>query len=515
MAAWLGLRQRATRVRRGLLAGILVLGGLCAGEHPCRAEDANDDAAAPLLRYRTPERPHYFRVALEELALLGLGLGQYWYDRDQNSRDWQFNYDWASFRARLDGTAYAFDTNGFDTNFLFHPTAGTLYYVTARSNRFGPFESLAIAFGTSAIWEFFGEFQEKISVNDVIVTPVAGMAWGETLTQLGAYFLRECPSTSSQILGTALAPFTALHDAVDGAERLTVCDGESPSAHRFRLSLQGGETWSEGHSPYPLLRVGLDTEVMHLPGFARLGTELSTFADGNVSRLGFNVSFTTPDSDAISDLSFLTQTVVAGLHYRNNTLERGELHRREAVFGVMVGAEYTRHRYDPSADPDRVFLLDLPALTTRYYGRTKDLGWELSLDVGGAFGGADSLVLSQAATRAYTPDLTSVAAAEGYNHVVGVTLSPRARLDLGVAQAGLEFRSDRLIGWRALDRTGRLANSPIGELRRRSLAWISLGAPRLERLLFSIGWTERASSLGGLEAKRNELFVNLGLELAP
>jgi hypothetical protein len=482
--------------------------------HPCRAEDANE-SAPPLLRYRTPQHPHYLRVALEELALLGAGLGQYWYARDENSRDWQFSYDWASFRARLDGRAYAFDTNGFDTNFLFHPIAGTLYYTTARSNRLGPLESLAIAFGSSAIWEFFGEFQEKVSVNDVIVTPVAGMALGETLTQLGAYFLRQCPSTSNQILGTTLAPLTALHDAVDGAERLTSCDGESPSAHRFRFAFVGGESWSEGHSPYPLLRTSLETEVIHLSDFGRFGSEVSTFADGNVSRLSFSTSFVSVGSLELSDLSFFTQTVIAGLHYRNNTFAHGKVRRREAIFGVMVGAEYTRHRYDPRGDANRIFLLDLPALTTRYYGRTNDLGWELSLDAGGAFGGADSLVLWQAGSRPYTPDLTSVAAAEGYNHVVGVTLSPRARFDLGVAEAGIEFRGERLIGWRALDRAGRVASAPIDELRRRSIVWISLGAPRLERLLFSISWTERASSLGNLNARRNELSVNLGLELAP
>ena len=514
MSARLALRRRTRRVHRRLLVGALVFGGLCALGSPCRADDV-EQVGAPMLGYGSPQKPHYLRLALEELALLGAGLGQYWYERDQNSRDWQFNYDWASFRARLDGTAYAFDTNGFDTNFLFHPVAGTLYYVTARSNRFGPFESLAIAFGTSAVWEFFGEFQEKISVNDVIVTPMAGMAWGETLTQLGAYFLRQCPSTSNQILGATLAPFTALHDAADGAKRLTVCDGEPPSAHRFRIQLQGGETWSEGHSPYALLRAGLATEITHLPGFARLGTEWATFADGNVSRLGFSTSFSGVHSFSVSDLSFLTQTVVAGLHYRNNSFENGELRRREALFGVMVGAEYTRHRYVPRAEPDRVFLLDLPALTARYYGRSKGLGWELALDAGGAFGAADSLILSQAGARAYVPDLTSVAAAEGYNHLVGVTLSPRARFDLGLAEAGIEFRSDRLIGWRALDRTGKVPSASIGEVRRRSVAWISLGAPRLERLLFSVSWTERASSLGGLNARRNELSVNLGLELAP
>lgn len=501
------------RVPRGLLIGILACSTTLSGARLARAAD-DGQSDAHMLRYRGPESPRYVRLALEELAILGIGFGQYWYDRETNSRDWQFNYDWASFRARLDGSAYSFDTNGFDTNFLFHPAAGTFYYLTARSNRLGPFESLAVAFAASGVWEFFGEFQEKISVNDVIVTPVAGMAWGETLTQLGAYFLRECPSSSNQILGSALAPLTAIHDAIDGAERLTVCDGVSPSVRRIRLQLQGGESWHEGHSPYALLRMGLETEIVNLPGFDRAGTEWSTFSDGNVSRLRFGVGLSDTDSSALSELSLLTQTVLTGVYHRDSHFLNGQLQRREALFGLMVGAEYTRHRYDPRAEPDRFFVLDLPALTTRYYGRSGNLGWELVLDAGGAFGGADSLVLPHTNATAYRPELTSVAAAEGYNHLVGIAVSPRARFDLGVAELGVEIRGERLIGWRALDRTGTVAGSSIAEARRRSQVWVSLGGPRVERFLFSLSWTERESRLGELRAKRNELSLNLGLELA-
>ena len=147
MSSSLRPRRGAASLQWWLSVGLLAVGGLCSLAQPCRADDSNE--AAPLLRYRAPRGPHYVRLALEEVVLVGAGFGQYWYDREQNSRDWQFSYDWESFRARLEGKAYAFDTNGFDTNFVFHPAAGTLYYLTARSNRFGPFESLAIAFGTS------------------------------------------------------------------------------------------------------------------------------------------------------------------------------------------------------------------------------------------------------------------------------------------------------------------------------------------------------------------------------
>ena len=483
---------------------------------PCRADDSEDSNERNFgaLSYTTTQHPHYLRVALEELAIFGGGLLQYQYAKKSNARDWQFKYDWPSLRDRLEGKAYSFDSNGFDTNFLFHPISGTLYYSAARSNHLNPLEAFAVAFTTSFLWEFFGEFQEKPSINDIIVTPVTGMAWGETTLQLGSFFLRACPSAANALLGSTLAPFVALHDAVDGAQRVHSDCEESASAHRFRLSLSGGEAWSEGVSPYPQVSIALRTEVIHLPGFARSGRSLTSFADGNVSRLELNVGVAEPRASTIADVTLITQTVVAGLHYRNTYAHGRHIDRHEAIFGLLVGAEYSRHRYGPDAAADRVFLLDLPGLTTRYFGGSQDLGWELTLDAGGTFGAADSLALPRAQALGSAPDLTSVAASEGYNHVLGVSMSPRLRVDLGPSEIGLEMRGDRLLAWRVADRTGVVARTPVGEFRRRASLWVSLGARGVERLLLSINWTNRTGNVGDVHVNRNELSLGVGAELA-
>jgi uncharacterized protein DUF3943 len=482
----------------------------------CRADDSSERSLS-VLNYTTPQAPHYLRVGLEELAIFGGGLLQYQYAKAANSRDWEFNYSWPSLRDRLEGKAYSFDNNGFDTNFLFHPTSGTLYYASARSNHLGPFEAFAVAFTTSFLWEFFGEFHERPSINDIVVTPVAGMAWGETTTQLGAYFLRACPSTANEILGSTLAPFVALHDGIDGAKRVhSDCD-ESASTHRFRLSMSAGEAWTEGVSPYPQITGSLQTEVIHLPGFGRPGLGWTSFADGNVSRLALSVSVAEPRSSDVTDLTFVTQTVVAGLHYRNNYLHGAHVDRHEVLFGLLVGAEYTRHRYGPQTPSDRVFLLDLPALTTRYYGHSRELGWELTLDAGGSFGGADALALPRAQRSGTALDIPTVAQGEGYDHVAGITMSPRVRLDLGPTEIGLDVRSDRLLAWRVLDggRSGVVSRTPIGEFRRRASLWMSFGAPWVERFLLSVNWTNRTGTVGDVHVSKNELSLNVGAELAP
>ncbi|MEO6602270.1 MAG: DUF3943 domain-containing protein [Polyangiaceae bacterium] len=480
---------------------------------PCSADDS-DARNLDAISYTTPQHPRYLRVALEELAIFGGGLLQYQYDKKSNARDWQFKYNWPSLRDRLEGKAYSFDSNGFDTNFLFHPISGTLYYSAARSNHLNPFEAFAVAFTTSFLWEFFGEFQEKPSINDIVVTPLTGMAWGETTLQLGSFFLRACPSTANEVLGSVLAPFVVLHDGVDGAKRVHSDCEDSASAHRVRFSLSADEAWSDGQSTYPQVQAALRSEVIHLPGFARLGDGLTSFADGNVSRLELSVAVAEPRSSAITDVTLITQTVVAGLHYRNNYAHRSHMDRHEVIFGLLVGAEYSRHRYGPNANADRVFLLDLPGLTTRYYGGSREAGWELTLDAGGSFGAADSLAQPRAQALGDAPHLTSVAVAEGYNHVVGVMMSPRARVDLGRSEIGLDMRVDRLLAWRVADHTGVVAQTPVGEFRRRASLWVSLGAPGVVHLLLSVNWTNRAGYVGDVHVIRNELSLGLGAELA-
>lgn len=155
------------------------------------------------------------------------------------------------------------------------------------------------------------------------------------------------------------------------------------------------------------------------------------------------------------------------------------------------------------------------AVTTRYYGGSRALGWELTFDAGGTFGAADSFALPRAMRQSPAPDLTSVAEAEGYNHVAGVALAPRARIDLGQAEVGLDFRSDRMLAWRIMDRADKIATTPVSEFRRRGSFWISLGAPLLTRFIFSANWRQRGGSVGDVRASLNELSLNAGVELAP
>jgi len=75
---------------------------------------------------------------------------------------------------------WVWDNDDMGNNMFLHPYHGSLYFNSARSRGYNFWESGAFALGGSAMWELFME-NEYPSVNDIIATPVGGLALGEVL----------------------------------------------------------------------------------------------------------------------------------------------------------------------------------------------------------------------------------------------------------------------------------------------------------------------------------------------
>lgn len=73
------------------------------------------------------------------------------------------------------------DSDNFFFNYVTHPYAGAVYYMTARSCGFNIFESFTYsAIMSTFFWEYGVEaFAEIPSVQDLIITPIVGSAMGE------------------------------------------------------------------------------------------------------------------------------------------------------------------------------------------------------------------------------------------------------------------------------------------------------------------------------------------------
>ena len=482
---------------------------LCIGplSHEALAADAILPEASRTFEYPVAADQYYLRAALEELGLLGLGLVHYFSQHDANSVDWDLDYDWQSFERKLDGSAYAFDTNYFDTNFITHPGAGTLYYWAARGNRLSALESLGYAFASSTLWELFGEFREQTSINDLVVTPVTGFVLGETTTQLGAFFDRSCKTFANQLAGVVFGPSKSLHDAVDGLH-----PARDESCDRYGLATAGSHrlhVWA-GYAAVTELseprddvagefRAGLHAGVAHLDAMHQPGTGWLSFVDGNVATLRTELAL---GKGQLNDLKVNARTVPAGLHYRSLRGLGTHLSGSEIVVGALFATEYSQHRYDrPSGKLDKLFVLNAPGAALLWMLQRGRRLFEVELDTAAALAGADTFALAAYRVEHPSPDLPSVTLAKGYSHAVGFTLAPRVRLRTETAELGLDARSDRLYAVRVMDRSSHTrAHVPIAEKRQRARLWLSFGpATGLVQTTF---WTEVEQRVGTIDSTR-------------
>jgi hypothetical protein len=118
------------------------------------------------------------------------------------------------------------DHDDWVLNYVTHPYAGGIYYMTARSSGFNMFESfLYSAFMSTCFWEYGIEaFAEIPSKQDLVVTPVLGSVVGEGFFCAKKEILRNDRRVlKSRVLGytclTLMDPFNTLLDSFGYKEK--------------------------------------------------------------------------------------------------------------------------------------------------------------------------------------------------------------------------------------------------------------------------------------------------------
>lgn len=100
------------------------------------------------------------------------------------------------------------DEDHWSWNYELHPYMGSLSYLCYRNRKASPWESAAGSALNSVIYEYIiaGGTQQP-SLNDMLVTPIAGSLLGEGLYQLKKYVIRDkYLSTFDKILLTIIDP---------------------------------------------------------------------------------------------------------------------------------------------------------------------------------------------------------------------------------------------------------------------------------------------------------------------
>lgn len=118
-------------------------------------------------------RDHFWRAAAE---VGGMNVGLWLFDRFVQHGDFAYispRTMWANLHR-----GFFWDNDQLGTNMFLHPYNGSLFFNAGRSNGFNYWQSGLFAIAGSSMWELFME-REYPSTNDIIATPIGGMAIGE------------------------------------------------------------------------------------------------------------------------------------------------------------------------------------------------------------------------------------------------------------------------------------------------------------------------------------------------
>jgi hypothetical protein len=476
--------QESPETERTMVAG--------AEAPPAREPEAVPPHPWATFVYQTPAPTYRLRLAAEQLTMQAMAFTGYLIQAPPPAVEgippisvWD--------KIRFAPGSWYFDADAITTNFAGHPAAGTFYYMFARANRVSVPEAFLWAVGASTFWELV-EFKEPVSINDMIVTPVAGLAIGEAFTQLSAWFDRSSATGISKALAWLFNPMKKLHDWIDGVTPLR--DPAYLGWHEFRVGAGAGVLWQAGQA-YPAVDFDIATRIVHVPGYGEAGGGGFGFVDGNVSAIGLTGTLAAGRS---VDFLFDTETALLGYYTREVRGDGEDLSGWDLFVGGTAGFEYGSHVWDIAGDgpKNQIAMVRFPGFDGRirlFAGRLEvDCSLDVALDFAGVeplgAPGPDSLPPGQAFPTVYT--------VQGYYYALGLHLAPALEVRYGPAALGASLRSDQFWGL-----TGPFVPAPDGQVislsdaRTVVRAWLRFRVPD-PHLEFALGgvWRDRSGTTG-------------------
>lgn len=433
-----------TRLRLRALCLIVLLAALFASS--VEAQAAARDPQAAYVELHRPGVRRLWLTVIEEAVFLGIGAGWYYLDKGTNIVDW----DNPAWDQRFTREVLRLDNNSFPINFLAHPFSGAAFHNAARANGASLFGSMAVTALTSGAWEYLVEFREKVSVNDLIVTPVAGIALGEFASQLGRYLHRTAgrPTRLQRAFGWLLGPMEAMHRGRSPSAGIgTLPDNLGYSAdiwHRFRLHT-GYAMGVEGINRESLrgAEVRADAEFVAVPSHLHGGTFRRFFHDADVTRLRMRAGL----APAQQDVDLFAHSVLFGF-YQQRMQDHGLGH----TWLVGVNMAYRYRRLWLSSFRDDVGLA-LGGLSLRSWTRTPGCLIDLGLDLGPGMAGIHSFRFKQ--WEAEHPDDVgkSILHKQGYSYGFGGWGAFSLAIESAFARFTTRLHAGHYASKQGLDRT--------------------------------------------------------------
>ena len=455
--------------------------------------------------------PDYLRATVEGAVFLGIGTTWYWLDKEHNLADW----DYDSWRQRLSLDAFRFDNNAFYVNYVYHPVGGAYFYAFGRANDFGVLGAGIYSFLVSTGWELLIEFRERISVNDVIVTPAAGVAIGELLHKLALYVNSTPPGRprSHVLRWTAGAP-VSLHDALDGRQRghedAPVDDMGFDAAlwHDFRFAYGLSRTEARAGDAFWIHRVGLAAELVSMPGYLREGTFSRLFTDAAFTSASLSV-------EAGADgwgLGMVADTILLGGYWQS--LARGPGGLWGEAFAAGTSLSFLYRDQDQGAFRDQLSITGLFGLSFNTTVAAGSARLRLQGHLQPAFAGVHSAAWPLWAADHDGETAKSILRKQGYYYAWGIWARLRASVELPLVQLGCELSYSAFDSQEGMDRTQDAITADV-DATDRALEWTAwlrvtpfAGGPYLEA---GLGGIDRRSRLEDRRARTTLDSATLGV----
>lgn len=195
--------------------------------------------------------------------VVGLNVGVWMFDRYVRRVDFAFisgHTIATNFRR-----GFVWDNDGMGTNMFMHPYHGNLYFNAARSNGYDFWHSGLFALGGSWMWEMFME-NEYPSTNDILATPIGGMALGEVTYRLSDCLLddrqRGHRRWAHEVAAFLISPMRGVTRLLSGdARRLRPTSGRQFPKPNITLELSAGMRLLELEDEILDRGAGLATEL--------------------------------------------------------------------------------------------------------------------------------------------------------------------------------------------------------------------------------------------------------------
>lgn len=363
-------------MRRWLLAaGGVAFASLIAS--PTAAAESGTDVSPSSPVEWSPEveeqrSPHHARAFWEMGAGLALGTGGYWLLMKRNVADW----DDPRPLSRFDGSAWVLDNNSIGVNFLGHPLMGGLSHAYARANHQSVLGAFGYSFLTSFLWEFVIEFKEKVSVNDVLVTPGAGLPLGEFFYKLGLYLdTGHHGSWAWDVARWTLGSSVALDRRLDRRPPPRVVSRDnlgfsSAIWHEFAVRYGVTEVRTPREPGYALYRLGLGARLVTLQGYGKPSTFGRAFWRAEIASLSLQAEASQHGTGVL----LAADTIVVGHHAQRFARTEAGLSGESLTLGTSLGCEYLRSSANRYARVETAVQLPGPQLSYHAPNRREQYG---------------------------------------------------------------------------------------------------------------------------------------------